>query len=200
MTIHRVLKIKQSLLCQPAEQHDILGMIITQHRHSGALARNHMLEHLFPRGSPAAAIDIEVLRRTVEIDEQPRLALIFGETVIEEWPRLQPVQLLDCSNGRGVDFPLVVRPGIKVIAHPHGAKIFKENHALFRFSRQNVRRAHAIIVKPAGRAQERAGILVGRRRIHQHGGFLTQPDAEIAPERGIAGQRFDSRSFPASGS
>ena len=48
MTDKRVLEIKQALLLQRAEQHDVLGMIVAQHRYARTLVGQQFPEHRFP--------------------------------------------------------------------------------------------------------------------------------------------------------
>mgnify|MGYP000420275770 CR=1 FL=1 len=46
------------------------------------------------------------------------------------------------------------------------------------------------------RAQERLGVLVGRRRVHHHGGTTALDDAEVAAKRGIAFERLNHGPAP----
>src|SRR3546814_20973477 len=48
-----------------------------------------------------------------------------------------------------------------------------------------------LLPQPARDREERPGVFVRRRRIHQHSPAVAARNAEIAAERGVAGQRCD---------
>lgn len=79
-----VLEIEQSLLLESAEQHDVFGMVITQHGDAGALARQQFADHRFPCRTIGFDIDVEAARRAVPVYEQRRLAQVLGHGVVEK--------------------------------------------------------------------------------------------------------------------
>jgi hypothetical protein len=54
MARQRVLEIEQALIARTAQQHDVFGVVIAQHRHALALPGQQRRQHLFPRRGPAA--------------------------------------------------------------------------------------------------------------------------------------------------
>ena len=123
----RILEIEQALLFEPAQQHDVFGMIIAQHADPVALAREHRRERCLPRRVPAGGIDAQPLRRAPPFDEQPRLAHILGQTIGGERPRRQFVQLDQRLNRIAIDLGLVGGPRVEILAHPRFAEVLDQH-------------------------------------------------------------------------
>ncbi len=196
MAVECVLKIKQTLFLKTAQQHDVFGMIIAQHGHTGPLPGEQLDQHLFPGRAISSAIDRQPLRRTIPLGQQPDFAHILAQRVVEERPRRQSVQFdqrIDCG---GIYRHLVTRPFVQIVAHPYFAEIFEQDQPACSVFGMDPGSAQRVFVEPLGRAQEGFGILVRRRRVHQHRGLLAPAEPEVTAERGIAGQRLNRRLAP----
>ena len=178
----RVLEIEQALLLKTAQQHDVFGVIIAQHANPDTLPGEQLAQRLLPRPDITLGIDLEALRGAVPFGEQPGFALVLSQRVIEKGARGQLVQFDQCIDRGGIDRALVAGPLVEVFAHPHVAEVLDQDQPARGILGVNVRGAQAVGVKPFGCAQVWRGVLVGRRRIHQHRGFRPELDPEIAPE------------------
>jgi hypothetical protein len=97
-----------------------------------------------------------------------------------------------------VDRALAARLALQQRPDPVVAEILEQQQALRAIDRERTRRMKAAVEQVARDGQERAEILVLRRRVHQHraaavGGL----DPKIAAEAGVAGERADLCAAPA---
>ena len=76
------------------------------------------------------------------------------------------------------------------------AEILKQQQAMIEIARENLRRGEAMAAEPLAHRNERARVLVRRRRIHEHRAAGTVDDAEIAAEGGVPCKRQDLRARP----
>ncbi len=198
MPRQRVLEIEQAQTLAALDQHDVLGMVIAQHR-DGRVTREQRREYRIPRIDIALHVDFETHRGGVPFGQQSRLALIFGKVISADVRRLvlaQPDQQIDCFL---VEPQLALRCGVHRLAQPRISEILEQDETVYEILREDRRRREAASGQPARDRYERARVLVRRRRVHQDRTAVVMDDAEIAPERSVAGERPDLGPLPSGG-
>jgi hypothetical protein len=193
----RILEVEQA---KPAarQQHHVFSVIITQYRHR--LHRRQRRKRLLPGGTIGIRVDRQIDRRRVPFGEKRHLAQIFrhvvgaqrggGRVPVErggQIDRLRIYQLL--ARGIGGDH----------LCHAGISEILNQDEPLIEIARQDGRRGEAQPGEMPGDVQERPGILVRRRRVHQHCDTPRRDRAEVTAERCVAGQRQDFGIPPAIG-
>ena len=184
----RVLKVEQPQPLLGPDQHQILGMVIAQHRHR--LVGQRMTQHLVPRRCIAVSLStVEPDRRAIPFHQQRRLALqtSHGHRARTAPPGAAPAR----SAGRPPPHnaarpPPGPRRPPRASAHRRNPPAAPSPASAPRHGRRAPRsRARSATRRPTGRAR----VLVRRRRVHQDRAPLAIADAEIAAERGVARHR-----------
>ena len=191
----RVLEIQQPHAPLRPDQHQVLGVIVTQHRDRDQ--RFRPVQHRIPCRAIARDIGRRAHRRAIPFGQQPRLALQFGAVIGAQLARRMRAQrhqqvdrrLIQRHGGHGV--------GIRRLAQPVVAEILQQHQPAVQVQRQDRRGRERSLRQPARHRDERARVFVRRGRIHQDRAPRAVMDAEVSPERGIAGQRVDPRAGPA---
>ena len=199
MARKRVLEIDQPLRPRRLagfKQHDVLRMIIAQYGHTGLLPFDQRAERGFPGRSIAFAIHFQPHSRAIPFDQQQRLAQIDRHVVGCEGPRRQTMQPHQRVDRLCIDCALVIRMLVDPLAHAMVAEIFGQHPSLGRVLGDDRGGAHAVCIEPASDVQERRGVFMRRRCMHQHCALGIFPEPEIAAKTGIARERRDFRAFP----
>src|SRR5690349_15271035 len=90
-----------------------------------------------------------------------------------------------------VQLNLTRRVFVEELAKAPVSEVGEEQQPLFEIACEDLRGAEAYRGEPFGDGDERARILMRRRRVHQHRRALSLHDSEIAAERSVAGKRKD---------
>ena len=200
MARQRILEIEQAEVTAIGQDHQIVGMIIAQHQDGIVLDDG---QNVAPGLSPGAKIlvliDLQPQRRHIPFGQQGDLAahrrVVIRRQVRRRRLRRDPGEDVD---GDLVNLDFAVRLAQQQWTDPVVAEILEQQQPLAAVDRQRARRREAAVEEVTGDGQERADILVRRRRIHQHRGLAGGGmDAEIAAETRIAGQRTDLGIVPA---
>src|SRR5260221_7163373 len=100
-------------------------------------------------------------------------------------------------GGQRVELALAGRVVVERFPQPCVPEIAEQQQPLVEVGRKDLGRFEAPADQPVGDGDERARILMRRRRVHQDRAATTMNHPEVAAERGVAGQRQDFGAFPA---
>ena len=209
----RVLEVEQPAAryaVSPAEQHQVVDVIIAQHQGSGPGADGG--KNLQP-GVTVLAADVVAggaakHRRPCPVDEQRRLFQEHVVVVILQPRRhdalgVDPVQLDQYVDGKlvktGLDRAAVPAPGVEDPGIGLIAQILEQQQAVLAVLGQDVRGAEAEGLQVPGDGDEGIDVLFRSRHVHQHRPPVAQGQPKVASERRIAGQRRPLGAVPALG-
>ena len=204
----RVLKIQQATggdaLASP-QPHQVVHVEIPQHQgpRLSAGRRQNLAPGLDIGGTDGLRGCVAESGGHVPVGEQQRLLqqprVVIGRQRRRHGPRRrQPVEVDEDVDGEGIERLLggavVQEPGEGVVA-----QVLEQQKTGLDILGEDVRGAEAEATQVAGDSQERADVLVGGRRVHQHRAPGAVFEPAVAAERGVIGQQPRIRPVPAVG-
>ena len=124
----RVLKIEQAERLGPADQHQILGMIVAQHGDRIGCQRSR--EHRIPCRAIRVETDLEPDRRAIPFDQQIGLAVQFLAVIGPPRPCRLAAQADQDVDRRFVEPQQRFGRGVDRLAHSGVAEILQQHEAL----------------------------------------------------------------------
>ena len=201
MAGERVLEIEKAEVGDAftaSDEHDIFRVIISKHGHGSKAIPGDGLQNLDPRRPVTVDVHFRSDCRTVPLSEQLELRQpLFQAVWLEAGHRCMLVQVDEDVGRKLVKLPLPPRIVVQELPQSPVPEIGEQEQSLVEVARKDLGRTEADRGEPFGDRDERTGVLVRRRRIHQDRGSIPLDDSEIAAERRVPGQRQDLGSRPA---
>ncbi len=168
----RVLEVEQAEMgdAVPAlDEHDVLGMIVAQDRHRAKSVTRDRLQHFAPGRLIGVGVHLSPHRRAIPFREQ----LQFLEPLVEPMRpqsrhRRVAVQVHEHVGRELVKLALALRIAVERLAQARAAEIAEQQQPGVEIACQDLGSAKTAADQPFRHSNERPGILVRRRRVHQH--------------------------------
>ena len=143
----RVLEIEQPEMRDAVaafDQHDVLGVIIAQHRDRPKPVAGNRLEHLRATPPDSFRIDLGADGRAIPFGEQLELLEPLLEPVrLEPGHRRMAVEVDQHVGRELVQLALALRVVVERLAQPRAAEIAEQQQARIEVAREDFRRAEA---------------------------------------------------------